>query len=176
MIFNCPKLTDNEIQALVIEYKTTGSKEIRDKLVMAFVPAASSIAASYRRTTGLNYDDLQGEAILGVVDAVSRMAGLAHNNIGGYVNQYIHQYCKKYIKSFPPAIEIPDEPEGREDNETDVKEILNSLPQDEKEARVLELKMQGLSDSEVGKVMGYTRQHIWSIRMSLVTRFRRMVG
>ncbi len=174
MNFNQKALIDSEIKLLVDDYKKTGSRELRDKLILAFVPAASKIAGSYRATTKLDYDDLQAEAILGVVTAISRMASLSHNNIGGYINKYIHQFCMKYIKSFDAPLEQIVEREDKINSDESVDDLIEVLPETGLEKRVLKLKLSGYSDHEVGKMLGFSRQYIWMVRQSLINRYRRL--
>lgn len=178
MHFERSKLTDSEITVLAIQLKADpNSKVIKDQLIMAFLVPASAIASKYHGLTGLGADDLQGEALLGVVEAVNRFHKIKHDNIGGYINKYVHQYCRRFIKRFSwKTIPLIDSLCGKNEffDSIIMFDILDSIVKTEAERQIIELRIEGLNDAQIETVLGLSRHHIWSIRKTLFSRYRRL--
>lgn len=160
-------LSNSDLEKLVVD----GDK---DRIIISFVPIASHIAASYSRTTGLAFDDLQCEAVLGVVDSVNRLCSMNHRCPGGYINKYIHQYCHRFIKRFQNH-EMMVEPEGRQGIDiVELKDTLDSIIKSDFERSVIKLRSEGKNDSEVGELLGVSQSYVCRIRKELFRRYNRM--
>jgi DNA-directed RNA polymerase specialized sigma24 family protein len=173
-------LTDPEIDVLVVALrKTPDDSKIKDQLILAFVNMASAMAFRYSKLTGMNSDDLQGEAILGVIAAVNRFHAVEHDNIGGYINKYIKRYCTRFIKK--NALGQPlaeDQLYSKESIIGDiiVNEIIEKISNSLIERRVINMRCEGYSDTEIGKELGVKRQYVWTIRRNLFNRYRRILN
>jgi len=179
MHFDQTKLSDDDIAELAIKLKVDpDNKIIKDELTMAFVIPASAIASHYHKITGLDQDDLQGEALLGVVDAVNRFHNIKHNNIGGYINRYVHQHCRKFIKRFTqknvPLIDNMVHKRGIFFDSIILFDILDSIVKTEIERKTIKLRIEGLNDLQIGEIFGGSRQYVWHIRKILFDRYRRL--
>ena len=158
-------------------------KEDKDKLILSFVSIASNIASHYSRLPEIDYDDIQAEAILGIVDAIDRVAKgkVEHNNIGGYVNKYIHQYCFKFLKKFSRYREsvvieqlITDSESNSSFDFLAFNDCLDTIVKTSNERRVLELRKEGFNDTEIQGFTGLSRPTIGKIRSTLFNRFKQL--
>jgi len=170
LLCTAKKLTDQEINELI---KTIHLKKSRDRIAMAFIGIASTIALRYAHSTGLDADDLQSEALLAVVDAISRFHNVNHNNIGGYINRYIHQYCLRYIKKF--LRQGVDVTEHLFTNDNIVStiiayDLIDQIAKTDIEREIIEYKLQGYSDYDISLDFNCSRQSVWKIRKTLARR------
>lgn len=175
MLFStAKKLTDKEIDDLI---KIIHLKESRDKIVMAFIGIASSIAMKYHRSSNMDKEDLQGEALLGLVDAVNRFQAVKHNNIGGYINRYIHQYCLRYINRFYKKGNNAGELLiSNDDDVVTAYDLANNVINSGLERKIIELRLKDYSDSEIAEQFGVSRQYIWSIRKTIAKRLKKCLA
>ena len=67
-------MTENERNNLWIEYSRTQSVEIRDKIILEYAPLVKIVAGKLSMYLGYNveYDDLVGYGIFGLIDAIDK--------------------------------------------------------------------------------------------------------
>ncbi len=168
-------MTDDEIMELAKRYKNDSS--LRDTIIMELLPLATAQAAKYSKAFRLDFEDLQGEGFLAVVDAVNRFPDISHNNISGYVTKYIKQYCHRYCVKFSP---MPSFIEGTMTDGTDftnniiAEEIVDRIAKKPIEKKIIVLRLKGYNDSKIGEMLNINRKTVWSIRHTLSQRFRRL--
>lgn len=156
--------------------KSNPSKENKDAAILFFDKLAKNFAGHYYKLSRVDYDDLYGEAILAVVQAVNSFLSCKHDNLGGLVNKYITGRILTFLKktsNHSPIIEeivadnkIQSEP---------IEEIIDRITKNKKEKRILELRYQGYSSKEISQILKLSRQRIWVIRQNIAERYQRLV-
>ena len=100
-------------------------------------------------------DEYFDSAIFGLVQGVSRLKDLKHDNITGYLVHWIN----RYIREVRPLIltGVPDIPVGG-DNDFDIVDLLDALPK--LDNNIITLMMQEYTNKEICEKLGTTQWFI----------------
>ncbi len=97
----CPKLTDEEAECLMLEYKESGSKELRNQLVMHYSYIAKGIASNmnstfYRYATT---EEMVHQGVIALIDSLERFqpekgikfSTYAYTKVRGAIIDYVRK-------------------------------------------------------------------------------------
>jgi len=150
-------------------------------------------------------DDLVSAAVEGLCHGVNKIKneGLPHDNLTGYLTECIHRYVSEFLESTPVVVmsgrtkrhykqkgiksKIPITQELTEAiiekqfdalplSSIELDEILDKVVQSPTERSVIELRMEGRKDEEIGLLLGLSKSSVLLIRRELESRFVVLFG
>ena len=187
---NYPPGVEESRKLELLKLTKEGNIESRDELIMSHIRLALSIVNRYIGWHQCRYmrGELDDAAIGGVVYALDRVSKghLAHDNVTGYIVHFIHNFVSA---CFQKATLIP-KPRGHfrpqahsiKENSvhydpramSELKDLINCTIETADERRIVDLKIAGYTDSQVGAIMAIPQTRVFRIRQTLKQRFERL--
>jgi RNA polymerase sigma factor (sigma-70 family) len=157
-----------------------GSEECYQKFIVDNIPLTITIAAGYARLFPGELEDLKSVAQLALVESADKLMCREHDNPIGYIILNIRAKCLKYLKALPTV----HAPVGTNNIvHFPVREPLEDIPSDEfiefellediriklpeKYHKVMDLRLEGLDDTDIARRLGVTRSRISQIRTEM---------
>lgn len=166
MIFP-PPLTDKEIQELLPKL-IAGDKEAKERIITGYMRLAASIANKY----GDDHEMMYSAAWCGVCTVIDRVIKKGFKepfNLTGLVIYYIHRFCKEELPK-NKNYEIFDVP-GKNDDLPELLDLIDSLIKDDIERKIINLRIEGLVDTEIAKMLNLPFSTVNRKRKALEQRF-----
>lgn len=183
---------ETDLPALMARLRA-GEREAKDEAIKFFIRKALAIAHGYSvYGNSETFHDFASVAIEGLIVAINRVAAKERpetDNINGYLSDCIHGHLSDYIAE-NHSVRIPartqrhrkdlkvsflpfDEQEmfSKIENDIEIKEIIEKLPQSEREREILDLRLQGYVDSKIAEMVGLSHTSVFLIRRELQQRF-----
>lgn len=191
-ISSLPKRTEEEVRALAKRWRG-GEVAIRDELVQGVMSVTFQAVAKYEHH---NHEELFSVAIETIYEALEkypiaaakREAEENKDNIKAYVTQFVRSRIMDFICD-SPGVPSPRREHLRRDNDvkvvvpasvdgvamvddcyndTDTHDLISRICEDDLDKKIINLRLQGLLDPEIGRTLGCSRQ--------LVTKRRLLIG
>lgn len=173
-----------------LELIRKGNTEAKNELIMCHVRLAISIVDRYILKFNCRHldDELDDAAIEGVIVAIDRVQRgyLKHDNVTAYIVVVVHRYISDCLRKssliptprghvYRKSVQI------QEDNvccdpktSLETRDLINCTIKNEQERRVVDLKIKGFTDKEVGEIMDIPQITVFRIRQTLKTRYERL--
>jgi RNA polymerase sigma factor (sigma-70 family) len=171
-----------DVTDLVVRLRA-GDLTVKDELIRHHIRTALSITAWFVGKADL--EDLVSEAMLAVVEAVERaQQKLRDNNITPFIRSNVRGKLARFIDAEsglserqlykngvprPKRVEMPE----RSARESDLLQVILDLCSDNREREIVMLKSQYYNDTEVGEMVGLSRQRVGQILSDLEERYGR---
>lgn len=92
-------ISDEELELVVQEYRTTKSELLATKLIELLMPLADIVAARFWRSRPNKRDDIRAQASFGAVQAVRWAPERMHdNNIGPYARVTMKRFVREFLE------------------------------------------------------------------------------
>lgn len=181
---NYPPGLEESRKLELLELTKAGSTEAKDELILSHIRLAFSIVNRLHTSD----NELKSAAVEGVVHAMSRVSKghLSHDNVTGYIVHFIHQYIGEYIRKIS-SIPMPrghtrlqaysirrNEAHYDPRAMTELKDLLAHSIETKQERRIVDLKIAGYTDAQVGEIMDIPQTRVFRIRQTLKQRFERL--
>lgn len=167
-----PSITDERLKELLIKLKD-GDKSVINEIVDGHMKLAVFVAGCYAALEPKKSKDLVSEAVLALVQACHNVHKMNNDNFGRFVTFKIHEACGRYISQdrlIPLTIYARYEAGQTDKKIVPNKEVtskvmspLNKMILDEEiqlvlrtdqERKIFDLKCQGYTFREIGKLLG----------------------
>jgi len=150
-----PKKSNEELKQLV----KTGDTET---IILCHLRLAASLAKKY------GYDDEYFDAaIYGLVLGVNRLKNLEHDNVTGFLVWWMNRHIREVKR---PLSSIEFDPEQAENNETDIEDVIENLPN--LEQAIIIMKSRGFTNEEICTHLETTQWFISKAKDRLKTTLR----
>lgn len=190
---NFPFKIEDKRKLELLKLVRKGNTEAKNELILGHVRLAVSIVDRYIIIYSCRHSDdmLDSAAIEGLTVAVNRVeqGHLKHDNVTGYIIKFIHNYISECLRKLPPVYT----PRGhsypryvgaemleimvQEDNPHAlivVKDLIDCTIRNERERRIVDLRIIGYTDKEIAKIMDIPQVSVFRIRQTLKQRFERL--
>lgn len=187
---NVPEAMSEKKKLEILKLTREGDTDAKEILILSHLRLAISIVNRYTRSFDCNYlaDELDNAAIVGLVTAVDNVARgrVKHDNVTGYIVTVVHRYISDCLRK-SSLIPVP---RGhvyrkgtsiREDSANcnpgvllEIRDLINHTVTNEREQRIVDLKIAGHTDKEVAEIMEIPPSTIFRIRQTLKHRFERL--
>ena len=129
--------------------------------------------ASYANRKGVRDDEeLLSLALYYLARAIDREAMIKPENPRAYEMSWIVGACKSFhMKMLNHAQLHPSMLVGFIDN---TNELIESLRLTQIEQKILEMRLEGCDDAEIGELLGWTKQNVWYHRNKIKEKYRCM--
>ena len=185
-----PEPLDDDLKLEIVSELKAGNLSRKDQLILSHIRLAFAIAKRYIKKHNLSrlYDELNSAAAEGVIIAVDRISKgyLKHNNATGYIVKFVHN---SIIQTWAKQPIVPS-PRNRNNTEThsfldihanfddskviSIHETLDCIIRTQRERRIVDLRIKGYTDVQIGAIMGMPHQTIQRLRKILRKRFERL--
>jgi len=185
-----PEALDDDLKLEIVTELKAGNADRKDQLILAHVRLALSIANRHIKRHNLSnlYDELNSAAVEGVIIAVDRIlkGHLTHNDATPYIIKFIHHLINLCVSKQP----IVPSPRNRNNTKSHsfldvhahhdnsgiagIKETLDCIIRTRRERRIVDLRIKGYTDVQIGAIMGMPHQTIQRLRKILRKRFERL--
>jgi RNA polymerase sigma factor (sigma-70 family) len=147
----------------------------RFEIIEIFAPAVQAIARSLSRLG--DAEDLESVGMVKLVGLAYEYDPSRAETFGAYLRASVRGAMLDYLRSesfdTPGVVDIADHRQPDTDV-VDLDEMVSDLPR--QQARVLELRRQDLTQSQVGKVMGISKQAVSRIELRAKERLRKLAA
>lgn len=155
-----------------------------EELILKYMPLAKNIAMKYAAHNSSKRDDIISIAYLSLVRCVRNRHTMYNDNLGAKINRTVRLAILRFLVEdktvFVPAcmkkditvVPLNDWPvEAPPIISVDLKEQLENIIQTEVDRQIINLRMQGYRDKEIGEILSYSPQRINQFRTLLYKRF-----
>lgn len=152
-------------------------KIVADKLILSYLPLGYSLVSRYR-SNRKDYDILVSIMFEALVKGVHRLKRQRHISVSGYLATTISGSIKNYFREesrYRNKIkDLIDMRDGFALEEEDLanREILNAGLMDDRDRKILNLRLQDYTDEEIAGSLGLSRQRVQQIWSLIVDRIR----
>jgi RNA polymerase sigma factor (sigma-70 family) len=147
----------------------------RFEIIEIFAPAVQAIARSLSRLG--DAEDLESVGMVKLVELAYEYDPSRAETFGAYLRASVRGAMLDYLRSesfdTPGVVDIADHRQPDTDV-VDLDEMVSDLPR--QQARVLELRRQDLTQSQVANVMGITKQAVSRIELRAKERLRKLAA
>lgn len=187
---NFPQKIEDERKLELLGLIRVGNKKAKDELILSHIRLVVSIVDRYISNFNCRYlaDELEDAAIEGLIVAISRVEQgcLKHDNVTGYIVIIVHRYVSDCLRKsslipaprghiFRQGIPIHEGSVSCNPGEmSEIRDLIDCSIRSKKERRVVDLKIKGFTDKEVGEIMDIPQTAVFRIRQTLKTRFERL--
>lgn len=136
-----------------------------ETIILCHIRLAYSLAKKFGKD-----DEYFDCAIFGLVQGVSRLKDLPHDNITGYLVCWMNRYLREVkAPTLPEQLYIP----VNDDSDFEVLDLLESLPQLDKE--IITLLLSKYTNKEICEELGTTQWYITKAKAHLKTLLNRVM-
>lgn len=186
---NFPISIEDKRKLELLKLTREGNDEAQDELILGHVRLAVSIVDRYIVHFNCRYldDELDDAAIEGIVVAVDRIrqGHLKHDNVTAYIVVVVHRFIadclwKSSLVRVPRGHHYRWGTPIREDSVNcnpskmiETRDLIDHVIRSKQERRIVDLRIAGYTDREIGKIMDIPKVTVFRTRQILKTRFER---
>ncbi len=159
------------------------AKESAQKIILHHMDWALGISWAHIRKFGCYSlrDDLNSEALLGLSIGVSRLEGMKHDNVTGFLSYFVVNRLLEYMHRSPtvrvprnrkPVFTVPIRKyEGVYSNGLNTKEFIGELTLSDTERQFAEWRVEGYSFREIADFLEVSLAQVYVIRKRMQKRY-----
>jgi len=179
-----PLLEEEQLKCL--EAIRNGDESAREKLIMSYINLAHYLAYrfAHRYRLGYYYDELESVAIASLVESVSKIENITHDNIGGYILTRMKGAILDAMASQPiiktPRGKRPAKfqplPKGvsgkQKGGSNEALEAVLQICRSNTEKEIVKSRLAGKTDEQIAAQLSLSRLQVHRTRKSLQKRYR----
>lgn len=173
------EIPEEEIPELFRKLKE-GDIEARDRLIYGHLKLGLMIVGYFMKFRSGIGQELVSEMLWTLttsVDNIQKGKIDENPNVTGYIRGRMSGALRNLVMKKAPTLIVKDYPSRKaNDSELEIEDILKQCKLNKTQQQVVELRLSGMKDPEVGAQMGITKQAVHQIRLGIQARLEKFYG